>query len=131
MAASVTVKTEDGYRVTATAGDHRITLDEKTDVGGTDAGPGAKEMLLAAVASCGAITMKMYAERKGWPLEGAEIVSTLEPSATPGQPPKVVQTITLKGPLDAEQKERLREIAGKCPVHKTLDGPLVIEETLG
>jgi putative redox protein len=72
--------------------------------------------------------MTMYAKRKGWPLQGARIEATLHSSAAPGEAPRIVQAIALEGPLTDEQRARLKEVAGKCPVHKILQGPTVIEE---
>jgi putative redox protein len=126
---SVTVKSEQGFQVSVESRGHRATFDESGENGGEDAGLSPKEVLLAAIASCAAMTMAMYAKRKGWPLEGSEVYATLE-TAEAGKPAKIVQTIALKGPLDAEQRERLREIAGKCPVHKIVQGPTVLEERL-
>jgi putative redox protein len=118
------------YEVRARAGNHVTTLDEKSDVGGADRGPSPMETFLTALASCAAITATMYARRKGWPLEGVEVDAVLEPAGTPGETPRVVQTLTLRGTLDAEQRERLREIAGRCPVHRLAAGPTRYEERL-
>jgi putative redox protein len=126
----VTVRSGPGYRVDATARGHTIVLDETAADGGADAGMGPQEAFLAALASCGLITMTMYARRKGWPLEGATVTTTLEPSPAAGQPAKIVQSIELTGGLDEAQRQRLVDIAGKCPVHRLLTGPTVLEERL-
>jgi putative redox protein len=127
---TVTVRTRKGLEVEMTAGEHRLLCDEKRDVGGHDAGPSPKELLLAAIASCGAITMSMYAQRKGWLLEAASIRAEAHDPEEKGGPVRVVQTIELKGNLDDEQRSRLMEIAGRCPVHKMVTGGMTVEERL-
>jgi putative redox protein len=124
------VRIADGFRVEALAGGHRVVLDERRDAGGSDAGMTPQEAFAAALAGCAAITMAMYARRKGWPLAGATVTTTVERGATPAEPNRVVQVISLEGALDAEQRERLREIAGKCPVHRFVTGPTTTEERL-
>jgi putative redox protein len=129
----VKLRTLTGLAVEASTGRHRVLVDEPVEMGGAGSGTTPSQTLLAALGACAAMTMTLYAKRKGWPLEGVEIDASLErpDKPGPGQPQTIRQTIRLRGPLDAEQKERLREIAGKCPVHRTLEGPLVLEETLG
>jgi putative redox protein len=119
-----------GFEVRARAGNHVVTLDEKAEVGGADLGPSPTETFLTALAACAAMTATMYARRKGWPLEGVDVDAVLEPAGSSGAPPRVVQTLTLRGALDAEQRERLREIAGRCPVHRLATGPTQYEERL-
>jgi putative redox protein len=126
----ITVKTLDGYRMVAETAENSVPLDAERGDGGEGTGPSPKEVFLVSLASCSAITMSMYARRKGWPLEGSEVTAVLEPAPAPGQPAKVVQTITLRGNLDEEQRNRLREIAGKCPVHRLVTGPTTMEERL-
>ena len=87
------------------------------------------EALLLSLGSCSAITLQMYAERKGWPLESARVRVTLQ-KADKERPNRIEQHVTLTGPLDDEQRERLRLIAGRCPVHRTLEGPIEFEEFL-
>jgi putative redox protein len=127
---TVTVTSGDGYRVEASGAAHRIVLDEAKEAGGGAAGITPQEALAAALASCAAMTMRMYAQRKGWPLRSVSITTSVERGATAADPNRVVQTITLDGDLDAEQRERLRDIAGKCPVHKIVAGPTTMEERL-
>jgi len=107
-------------------------LDERAEDGGDGAGLTPSETLLAALAGCAAMTLRLYAQKKQWPLTGVTIRATLErpPPGAPDPTQRIVQSITLEGPLDAEQKKRLVEIAGKCPVHRTLQGPLSMEERL-
>jgi putative redox protein len=126
----VTVTSGEGYRVEASGGTHRIVLDEAREAGGTGAGITPQEAFAASLAGCAAMTMKMYAQRKGWPLKGVSVTTSVERGATAADPNRIVQTITLEGDLDAEQRERLREIAGKCPVHRFVAGPTTMEERL-
>jgi putative redox protein len=107
----VTVETADGYRVEATHRGHTLTMDEPTEAGGTDQGMTPVQTMLSALGGCAAITMTMYARRKGWPLESAKVTVTLEPAGAPDAP-------------------RLKDIAGKCPVHRMLAGPTVLEDVL-
>ena len=124
--------TSGGYRVDAKAGDLVTVMDEPVASGGTESGPTPMETVLAALAGCSAITLKMYSERKGWPLEDVDVHVTLE-KAEPGKKDavsKITQTVTLKGDLDEEQRERLRQIAGRCPVHRLMEGPTRFVEEL-
>jgi putative redox protein len=128
----ITVQLKQKLQVEARAGGVAARLDEPVVNGGDGAGLTPSETLLAALSGCAAITLRLYAQKKQWPLTGVSIHTTLERPA-PGAPDptqRIVQSITLEGPLDAEQKKRLVEIAGKCPVHKTLQGPLAMEERL-
>lgn len=107
-------------------GTHRLRADEPADHGGDDNGPAPHELLLAALGSCTAMTLKLYAERKGWPLHDVHV--TLNGASTEGAF-AISRQLTLTGELDAEQRQRLVEIAGKCPVHKTLTGQIAITTT--
>jgi len=109
-----------------TVAGHRLRADEEPGTGGDNTGPAPHELLLAALGSCTAMTLKMYAERKGWPLQNAHV--TLNGEHTDGRF-VITRHIVLTGPLDAEQRQRLIEIAEKCPVHKTLAGEIVIVTT--
>ena len=104
---------------------HRIRSDEEADKGGDDTGATPHELLLAALGSCTAMTLKVYAERKGWPLRDVHV--TLSGSSANGDGGYVIsRRIAIDGDLDAEQRQRLLEIADKCPVHKTLKGEITI-----
>jgi putative redox protein len=81
-------------------------------------------LLLAALGTCTSMTMRMYAERKGWPV--GEVSVKLDGKTVDGRY-VITKQITMAGNLDAEQRQRLLEIADKCPVHKTLSNPIVIE----
>ena len=107
-------------------GTHKLRADERADKGGDDNGPEPHELLAAALGSCTAMTLKLYAERKGWPLRDVRV----HVSGGPADGRYVItRTLTLTGELDREQRQRLIEIAEKCPVHRTLVGDIVINTT--
>ena len=102
---SVTVRLVEGLRCEAAAGEHTVTLDEPVDRGGTGAGMTPKRMLLASLGGCTAITLRMYSERKGWPLEGCTVRVLLdEPPRTSGEPVRFTMDVQLDGPLDEDQR---------------------------
>lgn len=107
-----------------TVGGHQLRSDEETDKGGDDTGAAPHELLLAALGSCTAMTLKVYAQRKGWPLRDVQ-VSLTGGSADGGY--RITRELTIVGDLDAEQRQRLIEIADKCPVHKTLTNKIAIQ----
>src|SRR6476660_3972284 len=106
---------------------HTGSADEPADHGGQDAAPSPQELLAASLASCTAITMEMYAQRKGWNIGGVEVEAEYTP-AERGCPTKFSLTLRLPSDLTEEQVERLRVIAAKCPVHRTLDGEVMFDE---
>jgi putative redox protein len=107
-------------------GGHLLHADEEIAAGGGDTGPAPHELLLAALGACTAMTLKMYAERKGWPLKDVQ-VSLSGSRAEEGY--VITRRLKMVGELDAEQRQRLLEIANKCPVHKTLTGTITIQTT--
>ena len=110
-------------------GGHRLTSDEPADAGGTDAGPNPQELLAASLASCSAITMEMYAIRKGWEVGEVVVEVDYEP-AQRGSPTRFQMSVKLPKELPEEQRERLMQIVAKCPVHRTLEGEVMFEEKL-
>jgi putative redox protein len=107
--------------------DHQLVVDETVDSGGNDAGPDPQEMLAVSLASCTAITMEMYAARKGWEIGPVEVDVEYSP-AERGTPTKFDMVLRLPDGLTEEQVERLQVIAAKCPVHRTLDGEVMFNE---
>ena len=108
-------------------GGHRLVADEPSDQGGTDAGPSPEELLAASLASCSAITMEMYANRKGWDIGEVVVDVDYEP-AHRGSPTKFTMEVQLPAGLPEEQREKLMQIVAKCPVHRTLEGEVMFEE---
>jgi putative redox protein len=106
---------------------HIITADEPRDSGGDDSGPSPQELLAASLASCTAITVEMYAKRKGWNIAGLAVDCEYTP-AERGCPTKFAMVLRLPAHLTEEQAERLQVIAAKCPVHRTLEGEVAFEE---
>jgi putative redox protein len=125
-----TAKRNDGtLKHTVRVREHQLTVDEGVDAGGEDAGPDPQELLAASLAACTAITMEMYAERKGWEIGEVEVEVQYSP-AERGCPTKFELVLRLPEEMPAEQVERMRVIAAKCPVHRTLDGEVMFEERL-
>ncbi|MGZ4765261.1 MAG: OsmC family protein [Ilumatobacteraceae bacterium] len=106
---------------------HHLTADEPEDAGGDDLAPSPQELLAASLASCTAITMEMYAQRKGWDLGATEVTCQYTPSDR-GCPTRFDLVLRLPDTLSEEQVSRLRVIAAKCPVHRTLDGEVMFDE---
>jgi putative redox protein len=122
-----TASREKGFRHVVKVRSHDVTVDEPAESGGTDAGPSPQELLAASLASCTAVTMEMYAQRKGWTLGDVEVAVDYTP-AERGCPTRFRLTLRLPDDITDEQAERLRVIAAKCPVHRTLDGEVMFEE---
>jgi putative redox protein len=104
-----------------------LNCDEPADVGGDDAAPSPQELLAASLASCTAVTIEMYAARKDWDLGHVEVECEYVP-AERGCPTKFTLTLRLPAGLSDEQVQRLKVIATKCPVHRTLDGEVMFDE---
>jgi len=122
-----TASRDSGFRHTVKIRSHELTVDERTDMGGSDAGPEPLELLAASLASCTAVTMEMYAHRKGWDVGGVEVTCDYTP-ADRGCPTRFQLVMRFPEQLSADQVERLRVIAAKCPVHRTLDGEVMFDE---
>jgi putative redox protein len=107
--------------------DHTLVADEPRENGGGDTGPSPQELLAASLASCTAITMEMYAERKGWNIGDVVVDVDYEP-AQRGSPTRFSMAIRFPKELPEDQREKLTQIAAKCPVHRTLEGEVMFDE---
>jgi putative redox protein len=116
------------YHVDIQSGPHRLTADEPVDHGGADTGPMPFGLLLSGLGACTAITLRMYADRKDWPLEGLDVqlTYTVQDRATRW----IDRVITLHGPLDDDQRAKLAEIAEKTPVTKAVRAGTEIRTTI-
>lgn len=106
---------------------HHVMTDEPGDVGGNNEGPSPTRLLAAALASCSATTIEMYAERKGWELGSVEAEAEMDP-LRPGEPIRISVQLRIPAPLSAEQVERVAAIAARCPVHRALAGEVEISD---
>ncbi|MCU0418320.1 MAG: OsmC family protein [Cyclobacteriaceae bacterium] len=113
----------DHYRTEIIASGKTLWADEPEELGGTDVAPAPGEFLMVALASCTAITLRMYADRKQWPVEQIRVEVGFEKVET-----KTIfkRDVALYGDLSEEQQQRLLQIANSCPVHKTLMHPIEI-----
>jgi putative redox protein len=117
------------FKHTVQVRDHQITVDEPIETGGDDTGPDPQELLAVSLASCTAITMEMYAARKGWDIGHVEVDVDYTP-AERGCPTKFDVVLRLPDDLPEDQVERLQVIAAKCPVHRVLDGEVMFLERI-
>jgi putative redox protein len=108
-------------------GDHELVADEPRENGGDDLGPSPQQLLAASLASCTAVTMEMYASRKGWNLDGLEVDCEYTP-ADRGCVTRFELVLRMPAHLTEEQVDKLRAIAAKCPVHRTLEGEVAFDE---
>ena len=129
----------ENYKTVMTAGNHELISDEPEKVGGKDLGPDPYDYLLMSLGSCSVITMRMYAERKEWPVEDIYIeirhfkdhAEDCEDCDDPkARIDKIEKEIIIKGDLSNDQIERLLEISKKCPVHRTLLNDIEIKSTV-
>ena len=117
---------QEKYRTEIVAGGQTLVVDEPADVGGGGDAPTPYDLLLGSIGACTAMTLRMYARRKGWPLEHVRVVvgHSRKPASAP--PDHFSRELDLVGPLDEEQRSALRAIADRCPVHRTLHGGAVV-----
>ncbi|MFK8032010.1 MAG: alpha/beta fold hydrolase [Gammaproteobacteria bacterium] len=126
----------DGFKSYVNAGGHPMLADEPASFGGTNTGPAPFDLLSASLATCTTMTLKMYAGRKKWPLESSTCEVTHHKESVEGgaekTPPIDVfeRTLTLEGDLTQAQKERMLEIANRCPVHRTLHNTIEVRTKL-
>ena len=123
------------FQQTVSVGPHRLMADEPVAAGGDDTGPGPYDFVLAGLGACTSMTMRMYAERKSLPLERVTVTLThskihaedcAECETSTGMLDQIDRVIGMEGNLDAEQRQKLMEIADKCPVHRTLTSEIHI-----
>jgi uncharacterized OsmC-like protein/fermentation-respiration switch protein FrsA (DUF1100 family) len=133
VAADIAAEADDGavhveetgagkFQVQVSVHGSRFFADEPADVGGMGSGPSPYELVAAGLGACTSMTLRLYAERKGWPLERTRVAVRHDKLAGQTPPDVFDRKIALDGPLDADQTARLMEIADKCPVHRTLEG---------
>ncbi len=130
---------DQNYTTILTAGSHEVIADEPVDAGGQNKGPDPYDHLLMALGSCTAITLRMYAERKEWPVEdiyvelryfkdhAEDCIDCDEKSA---KIDKIEKELIIKGNLDQQQLDRLLDIADKCPVNRTLKGSIEMKSAI-
>lgn len=138
--ATVTADLVDGFKVEMSSGRHTWAADEPIDLGGTDLGPNPYELLLGSLGACTAITLSMYAKRKGINLTSisaqftydrkhADDCAFCEEDAT-GLIDTVTTEIFLEGTFTEEERDRLAQVAQRCPVHKTLERGITFDENV-
>ncbi|MCU0512296.1 MAG: OsmC family protein [Anaerolineae bacterium] len=134
-----TVQLTDGYRTTITSRGHTYHADEPETEGGADSAPTPSEMLMGALGSCIAITIKLYAGRKGWPLTGVDVALDYERfkgdayadyAGEAAFVHEIREQVVLHGDLTADQRDKLLEIASKCPVSRVIELPAFFQRTL-
>ncbi len=136
--AVVTVQSKEKLKQEIVSGKNRIVADEPLEAGGTDEGFDPYSLLLAALGACTSMTLKLYASNKGWDLQSVHVTLRHEKihaadcatcDTKEGKIDRIWREITLEGDLSEEQQLRLREIAKRCPVHRTLTSEISIVDT--
>lgn len=119
------------YQQDIVVGQHRLVADEPVSVGGDDSGPAPFDLLLSALGACTAMTLRMYAERKGLSLRQVSVTLCHDKVDVEGvRRDRIERRITLDGDLTPAERQRLLEIAEKCPVHRALSQPPLIVSSL-
>ena len=124
-----TARRNDGLAHAVEVDGHNLVVDEPLDAGGTDSAPSPTRLLAASLASCTAITIAMYADRKEWDTTGLAVDVDFEGAPAPGDPAHFDVSVTLPPGLDEEQRRRIMVVAAKCPVHRILASESEIELT--
>jgi putative redox protein len=129
-----------GFRTDVEVGGHHLVVDEPIAVGGADGGPTPYEMLLAGLGACTVMTLRIYADRRKWPLERARVTlqhrkvhaqDCVDCDKRDAKMDVIDRIIFLEGQLDEEQRAKLIEIAERCPVHQTLKGKIQVNTRFG
>jgi putative redox protein len=129
-----------GFRTEVDVGGHHLVVDEPIPVGGTDAGPSPYEMLLAGLGACTAMTLRLYADRRKWPLERVRVSlrhrkvhaqDCVDCETKPAKMDVVDRVLVLEGALTDEQRTKLLEIAERCPVDQTLQSKIQVNTRVG
>ncbi|MBI5449743.1 MAG: OsmC family protein [Gammaproteobacteria bacterium] len=123
------------YLTSINAAGHVLNADEPRSSGGGDLGPSPYQLLCASLGACTAITLRMYADRKGWPLDAIQVILHHDKVRTEGTGKVIAadviqRVIELRGALDATQRQRLLEVADHCPVHRSLHGTITVNTIL-
>ena len=119
------------YQQEVIAGQHRLVADEPVSVGGADVGPAPMDFVMAGLGACTSMTLRMYAERKALNLTQVSVALSHDKIELDGvKRDRIQRTITLTGDMNSEQRQRMLEIANKCPVHRAVSPSLLIETTL-
>jgi putative redox protein len=116
-----------GYTHEIEVDGHSVVTDEPAEAGGNDEGPSPTRLLTASLAACTATTVEMYADRKGWELGAVEVDVEFHP-APRGETSHFEVDVSIPLPLSGEQLERIKEVAGKCPVHRVLTEDVEVED---
>jgi putative redox protein len=116
-----------GYSHEIEVDGHTVVTDEPAEAGGNDEGPSPTRLLTASLAACTATTVEMYADRKGWELGAVEVDVEFHP-APRGETSRFEVDVSIPLPLSGEQLERIKAVAGKCPVHRVLTEDVEVED---
>jgi putative redox protein len=127
LAGTAIVESDAGYAQTVRAGRHSLSADEPTERGGTDTGPAPYELVLAGLGACTAITLRMYAARKGWELGHVRVLTRMFKDDSGD---RIEREIRIDAPLDDDKRAKLLEIADKTPVTKTMRAGASITTTI-
>lgn len=127
----IVVVTENGkgrYQQAVSAGQHQLIADEPASMGGGDAGPAPFDFIMSGLGACTSMTLRMYAERKSLPLTRISVALSHDKIEVDGvMRDRISRDITLEGDLSEEQRQRLLEIANKCPVHRALSQSMLLD----
>ena len=127
------------FTQTLHSGPHQLVADEPEEYGGNNEGPGPYEYILMGLGACTNMTIRMYADRKKIPLERVRVILShqkihaedcVDCESKEGKIDEIVREITLEGDLTGEQRQRLLDIANRCPVHRTLTSEIVVRSRL-